>query len=185
MQNYIKFRGYNLKNGKAYQSIYEVDKIRLYDDFCDFEEDADWQDLLNCIADAISYEEEAIYCYGEEDDGWMRVLEAFEYDVTNGVIPALIAIDIEEDDDDQYTREELLDVMHGYLTMIKRDRDNGTFYKNARVTLDDITVSVKHVLKKNPCNSQNGRDVAKGHYTREQLLGVMECYLDMATDKYP
>ena len=47
----------------------------------------------------------------------------------------------------QYTREQLLKVMSGYLTMIKRD--NG---KYPTVVLDDISKSIEYVLKQNGCN---------------------------------
>ena len=44
----------------------------------------------------------------------------------------------------QYTREQLLKVMGGYLTMI--ERDNG---KYPAVVLDDISKSIEYVLKQN------------------------------------
>lgn len=44
----------------------------------------------------------------------------------------------------QYTREQLLNIMSGYLTMIKRD--NGEY---PEVVLDDITKSIEYVLKQN------------------------------------
>ena len=47
----------------------------------------------------------------------------------------------------QYTREQLLNVLEGYLTMIKRD--NGEY---PTVVLDDISKSIEHVLKQNDYN---------------------------------
>ena len=47
----------------------------------------------------------------------------------------------------QYTIEQLLNVMNGYLTMI--ERDNG---KYPTVVLDDIAKSIKYVLKQNGYN---------------------------------
>ena len=91
MYNYIKYEVSTLKNGVVSGLLYRVDKERLYDDFCNFETDDDWNDLLREIDDAISIEEEKVY-YEEEDDEWLRVLESFEYDIAHGTIPALVEI---------------------------------------------------------------------------------------------
>lgn len=50
--------------------------------------------------------------------------------------------------DNQYTREQLLDVMSGYLRMIKRD--NSEF---PVIILDDIAKSIEYVLEKNCYNN--------------------------------
>ena len=47
----------------------------------------------------------------------------------------------------QYTKEQLLDVMNGYLTMIKRDGG-----EHPTVVLDDIAKSIQCVLEKNRYN---------------------------------
>ncbi len=47
----------------------------------------------------------------------------------------------------QYTREQLLNIMSGYLTMIKRDKG-----EYPTVVLDDISKSIEYVLKQNDYN---------------------------------
>ena len=47
----------------------------------------------------------------------------------------------------QYTKEQLLDVMNSYLTIIKRDGG-----EHPTVVLDDIAKSIQYVLEKNRYN---------------------------------
>lgn len=47
----------------------------------------------------------------------------------------------------QYTREQLLDIMNAYLTLIKRDDG-----EHPAVILNDIAKSIQYVLEKNRYN---------------------------------
>lgn len=89
MKNFIKFYGSGLKNGKIATTIYRVDRERLDDIFCDFEEGLDFEDLLREVDAAIFFEEHEAF---EGEVYYLEALKKFRAEVKDYKIPSFIEV---------------------------------------------------------------------------------------------
>jgi predicted ester cyclase len=90
MQKYLKFDVYGVKDNEIFSSIYRVDRDRLYDSFLDFEEEADWEDLISFVDGCIYEEQHSSSMYS--DDEFLEALKKFREDVVDGYIPYYVEV---------------------------------------------------------------------------------------------